>query len=237
MKNSILIVEDEPNLGHTLLDYLNSKGFNTELATNCNEAERKFSSLLPQIVLMDINLPDGDGISLAKSLKRLDSKDFEILFLSAQNDPQIRLESFELGGMDYLTKPFELKELRLRLDRILKNMNPESQDLKSVKYGPYTLHFDKYLIEFQDRNFQVSQKELEILRLLYQNLDLVVKREKIIENIWGSESFPSMRTVDNYIVKIRKILSNHSSKEEIPDELIESIRGVGYKLKKISELK
>src|SRR5690606_33115592 len=117
---SVLLVEDEANLGQTLRDYLRSKKFNVELATTCKEAKAKFNEFHPAIVILDIGLPDGDGISLAKELRTI-RKDSVLLFCTALNDPTLRVEGLELGAEDYITKPFELKELTLRLDRILKS--------------------------------------------------------------------------------------------------------------------
>src|SRR5690606_21694082 len=111
---SLLLVEDEENLGQTLRDYLRAKKFSVELATNCAEARVKFKEFHPAIAILDIGLPDGDGITLAKEF-RTQRKDCVLLFCTALNDPTLRVEGLELGAEDYITKPFELKELTLRL--------------------------------------------------------------------------------------------------------------------------
>lgn len=222
----VLIIEDEPNLGQTLRDYLRSKNFLTELATTCAEAKEKFQTLKPVIVIIDIGLPDGDGISLAREL-RLMSRDSVLLFCTALNDPILRVEGLELGAEDYITKPFELKELTLRLDRILKSrigslQLPEEYEFGSLKFWP-----KKYEIQDGDQNIiPLSQKECAILQLLLKNKNEVVSRDQMIESIWGENSFPTNRTIDNYIVKLRK-WADSDSQQHI---LITSVRGIGYKL-------
>lgn len=223
---SVLLVEDEANLGQTLRDYLRSKKFTVELATTCKEAREKFSEFHPAIAILDIGLPDGDGISLAKEFRAL-RKDSVLLFCTALNDPALRLEGLELGAEDYITKPFELKELTLRLDRILKNR-------QISLHKPDTYHFGKLIFwprrfEIQDAKGTISslgQKECAILELLLEKQNEVVARDEMIESIWGEDSFPTNRTIDNYIVKLRKWADSDDSKAL----QITSVRGIGYKL-------
>jgi two-component system alkaline phosphatase synthesis response regulator PhoP len=223
---SVLIVEDEPNLGQTLRDYLRAKNFFAELATNCHEARTKFEELRPAIVIMDIGLPDGDGISLAREL-RARRKDCVLLFCTALNDPALRVEGLELGAEDYITKPFELKELTLRLDRILKARQLSQHNPDEYKFGK--LIFWPKRFEIQDawgNIYPLGQKECAILELLIQKKNEVVARDVMIENIWGENSFPTNRTIDNYIVKLRKWADSDAE----GSLQITSVRGIGYKL-------
>jgi len=185
-----------------------------------------FLSHSPLIVLMDIGLPDGDGLSLAKKLRAI-RKDFFLIFLSAQNDPEVRVQGLEIGGEDYITKPFALKELILRLERILK-INTSIQGFPSVvKHGDLIIKFNDYELIDKDGNIcSLSQKEREILYLLYTKINEAVGRDEIINEVWGENSYPSNRTVDNYIVKLRKWMDTDPKR---PLE-IKSIRGFGYKL-------
>nr|MBP9675012.1 response regulator transcription factor [Bacteriovoracaceae bacterium] len=148
MNNStqILIVEDEKNLGETLHDYLKNKNFSCDLAITAQMAEQKFKENNPNIVLMDIGLPDGSGIDLARKWREK-SKNFVLLFLSAQNNPATRLEALELGGDDYITKPFELKELTLRLEKILKAQNFADTLPEIITHGPLKIYFKRFEIE------------------------------------------------------------------------------------------
>jgi two-component system, OmpR family, alkaline phosphatase synthesis response regulator PhoP len=226
VERSILIVEDEKNLGVTLSEYLTTLNLNTHLATTAREAEIKFNDLQPAIVLMDIGLPDDNGLDLARSFRKR-SKNFVLLFLSAQNDPETRVQGLEIGAEDYITKPFALKELTLRLERILKSKESFDLDPEEITHGKLKIWFRRY--EVEDANQQIinlSQKECAILHLLYQRRGEAIDRDEILDRIWGSDKFPSHRTIDNYIVKLRKWT------ETDPDGpiIIQSIRAIGYKL-------
>lgn len=223
---SLLLVEDEKNLGETLRDYLRSKKFDVDLAQTCAEARNKFAENTPAIVILDIGLPDGDGITLAREFRKK-RKDCVLLFCTALNDPTLRVEGLELGAEDYITKPFELKELTLRLDRILKSRAITLHNPDEYKFG--NLIFWPKRFEIQDGDGLVSalsQKECAILELLIEKKNEVVARDQMIESIWGEDSFPTNRTIDNYIVKLRKWADSDSERSL----QISSVRGIGYKL-------
>ena len=221
MMDKILIVEDEENLGITLKDYLNENNYECDWVKSIKEAENLLDKNFHCIIL-DIGLPDGSGLNLAKKI--LDSdKDAKIIFLSAQNSPDIKLEGLEIGAADYMTKPFRLKELLLRIKKI----PPQSEilDLVAFTFGP--LKFTPQTFEIEDANNSIvnlSDRENKILSLLITNKNKVVSRDQIIEEIWGEDSYPSNRTVDNYIVKFRKWTDTANDYVEI-----QNIRGVGYK--------
>lgn len=221
---SILIVEDEPNLGHTLREYMDLKGHRVDWASNRREAWKSFRQNTPSVVLMDVQLPDGNGLELARDF-RAHRQDFALLFLSAQNDPPTRLKGLQLGAEDYITKPFELQELTLRLQRILvfrKDLLPPT-----IAHGPLQIHLSRYqLIGAQGQRIPLSQRECAILRYLYSHREEAVQRDEIIDRIWGEDEYPSPRTVDNYIVKLRKWCETDREK----NISIQSIRGVGYRL-------
>ncbi len=221
----VLLVEDENNLGETLRDYLRAKKYHVELAKTAKEAREKFQSINPAIAILDIGLPDGNGITLAKEFRNL-KKDCVLLFCTALNDPSLRVEGLELGAEDYITKPFELKELTLRLDRILKNRLTSLTNPDVLNFGKLTFWPKRF--EFADANntlFPLSQKECAILEFLIERENEVVGREEMIEKIWGENSFPSNRTIDNYIVKLRKWADSDSD----AGIKIISVRGIGYK--------
>lgn len=223
---SLLLVEDEGNLGKTLRDYLRSKKFNVDLAQTCAEARIKFKENSPAIIILDIGLPDGDGITLAREFRNI-RKDCVLLFCTALNDPTLRVEGLELGAEDYITKPFELKELTLRLDRILKSRAITLHNPDEYKFGK--LVFWPKRFEIQDGEGKVSsltQKECAILEFLIEKKNEVVARDQMIESIWGEDSFPTNRTIDNYIVKLRKWADSDPEKSVF----ISSVRGIGYKL-------
>lgn len=223
---NILIVEDEINLGETLRDYLNDQGHSSFWANNAQSAREQFSKESPSIILMDIGLPDGNGLDLAREFRNK-RKDFHLLFLSALNDPETKVEGLEIGAEDYITKPFALKELMFRLKRILKYQDDLQDFPDSIEHGPLKIWFRRF--EVQDANSNIialSQKECAILELLYRKKNEAVTREEIIDQIWGEDKYPSNRTVDNYIVKLRRWCDS-DPKHSIE---IQSIRGIGYKL-------
>ncbi|MBT3236770.1 MAG: response regulator transcription factor [Bdellovibrionales bacterium] len=224
--SKILIVEDERNLGLTLSEYLENTGHDCTLAASCKEARQAFKQLSHTIILMDIGLPDGSGIELAKELTTI-KKETVLLFLSAESDPEIRVEGLEIGAHDYITKPFALKELVLRLDRILAAHASFIKKEDIIKCGKLSIDFSKYEVtDGLGKVVSLSQKECAILYYLYDHLGEVVSRDELIINIWGEDAGPSNRTIDNYIVTLRKWC------ETDPDKSIEiiSIRRVGYKL-------
>ncbi|MFP5385247.1 MAG: response regulator transcription factor [Bacteriovoracia bacterium] len=223
---SVLLVEDEKNLGETLRDYLRAKRFEVDLAINCSEARIKFNDLSPAIVILDIGLPDGDGISLAREFRRK-RKDCVLLFCTALNDPTLRVEGLELGAEDYITKPFELKELTLRLDRILKARKLTMEQPDQFRFGHIVFWPRRFEVaDAQGNIIPLGQKECAILELLLEKRNEVVARDEMIETIWGENSFPTNRTIDNYIVKLRKWADSD------PEHTLQitSVRGIGYKL-------
>jgi two-component system alkaline phosphatase synthesis response regulator PhoP len=222
----LLLVEDEPNLGQTLRDYLRAKKFHVELAVSCAEARVKFDAIHPAIAILDIGLPDGSGIELAREM-RARRKDCVLLFCTALNDPTLRVEGLELGAEDYITKPFELKELTLRLDRILRTRSRIMVNQDEFRFGK--LLFWPKRFEIQDglgMMSSIGQKECAILELLIERKNEVITRDEMIESIWGENSFPTNRTIDNYMVKLRR----WSESDPASGLKITSVRGVGYKL-------
>lgn len=223
---NILIVEDEENLGSTLHDFLTGLGHQSAWAKTGKAARDLFYKLKPNLILMDIGLPDTDGLMLAKSF-RAERKDFVLLFLSALNDPEIKVNALEIGAEDYITKPFALKELLLRLDRILKTQTNLSMLPEEITHGPLKIWFRRFEVQNANQTIlSLSQKECAILELLYKKQNNAVPREEIIEQIWGEDKFPSNRTVDNYIVKLRKWCES----DPLKTIDIQSIRSIGYKL-------
>jgi two-component system alkaline phosphatase synthesis response regulator PhoP len=224
--HKILIVEDEKNLGNTLEEYLSSIGYECKWTQSGEATKALFKTFVPQIVLMDIGLPDCSGLDLAREL-RSQNKNFNLLFLSALNDPEIKVEALDIGGEDYITKPFALKELIFRLDKILKTQTLAVSFPEEIIHGKLKIWFKRFEVQDALGNIiNLSQKECAILDLLYQKRNEAINRDEIIDRIWGADKFPSNRTVDNYIVKLRKWCE---SDEEKSIEIL-SIRSIGYKL-------
>lgn len=221
-----LIVEDEKNLGSTLQDYFSSQGHEVYWARHCEAARKYFQGHPPQVVLMDLGLPDGGGLDLAKEFRSC-SKNFILFFLSAQSDPETRLQGLELGAEDFIGKPFQLRELTLRLERALgqqkiRNQSPESYSFGKLSFLPRRFE----IIDGQGHLTNLSQKECAVLEMLLEKINLTVSRDDMIETLWGPQSYPSERTIDNFMVKYRKWI------ETDPDSGLElsTVRGVGHKL-------
>lgn len=224
----ILIVEDELNLRVSLQEFLTDKGYYCQSASNCTEAKDIFlyKDFAPKVILMDIGLPDGDGIELAKELRSI-RQDFILLFLSAQNDPETKYNGLEMGAEDYITKPFDLRELTLRLNKALTTHTALENYNDEIELGHLKIKFKSYEVTNADGSIvSLGQKECAILELLYNKKNQVVSRDEIIDKVWGIDAFPSNRTVDNYIVKLRRWIETDTSKTAE----IKSIRGVGYQL-------
>jgi two-component system alkaline phosphatase synthesis response regulator PhoP len=222
----ILIVEDDNNLGDTLFEYLEGFGHECLLAKTAKEAKEHFSKLAPDIVLMDIGLPDGSGLEIARQFRDF-RKDFALLFLSALNDPETKVEGLEIGAEDYITKPFALKELMIRLDRLKSFKEDVDKVQDELNFGKLKVWFKRYEVQDGEGNvISLSQKECAILKFMWMNKDEALTRDQIIDKVWGEDKFPSHRTVDNYIVKLRKWAETDTGG---PLE-IQSIRGIGYKL-------
>lgn len=226
MSERVLIIEDEKNLGDTLSEYLSALGYECALAKDCKSARERFRELSPEVILIDIGLPDGNGLELAAEFRR-ERKDFVLFFLSAQNDPEIRVQGLEIGAEDYITKPFALKELTLRLKRVFAGRKEMSVLPEEIIHGPLKIHFSRYEVtDAEGQAIALNQKECAILKLLYEKTGEVVTREEVIDRIWGEDKYPSQRTVDNYIVTLRKWCET-DPKHHLE---IQSVRGVGYKL-------
>lgn len=221
---SILLIEDEIHLGQTLSAYLIDKGYSCTWVENAQKALEYFVSNKHSIdiILMDVGLPDMSGIDLAS--KMMEMKNCIVLFLSAQNSPHIRLQGLEIGAYDYITKPFVLKELLLRLNRIYKSEKISDH----LQFGHLVMKLNQYeLLNANGESIKLTHKECGVLKMLYMAKGNVVSRDEIIDKIWGMESYPSNRTIDNCIVKLRKWTDSDSTR---PIE-IESVRGIGYKFK------
>ena len=192
---------------------------------NIARAKELLKAHRPEFILLDIGLPDGNGIEFAKMVKIQNSSQ-KIIFLSAQNSPDIKLEGLEVGAEDFITKPFRLKELMLRLKKLTTRQVEEKNELTHFSAGALEVWFDRYEAKRGDGEIiSLGQKDCEILKLLVENKNTVLARELIIETVWGEDGYPSNRTVDNYIVRLRRWAETDSEAIEIL-----SVRSVGYKL-------
>lgn len=224
-KINVLLAEDDRNLGSILKSYLEAKGFRTTLCDNGKVALEAFKKDEYNFCIFDVMMPVMDGFTLAKEIRKLDKK-VPLLFLTAKTMQEDKLEGFELGADDYITKPFSMEELLLRLKAILRRSNMEdSKHVNHVyKFGKYTFDYDHQHLSIGKKQEKLTSKEAELLRLLCDHLNEVLDRTVALNKIWYDDSYFNARSMDVYITKLRKFL-----KEDPNVELI-NVHGVGFKL-------
>lgn len=227
-KLSVLLVEDEENLHDALKLNLELEGYEITSAYDGNEALQKIEQEYFDLIIMDVMLPGIDGISVTENI-RLQNNEVPILILSAKNTSADRVFGLKKGADDYLTKPFNLEELLLRVQKLIEK-NKKMQD-KDFVGDTYT--FGKNIIDFKAQEIttrkgekiQISKKEAMLLKLLIENKNEVVPREKILQAVWGYNVYPTTRTIDNFILSFRKYFEEDSRHPKY----FHSVRGVGYK--------
>ncbi|MDC1385067.1 response regulator transcription factor [Crocinitomicaceae bacterium] len=221
---SILLAEDDINLGHLLYTFLKSKGFKVTLAQNGKIAFEKFNADTFQFCIFDVMMPEMDGFTLAKEIREIDKK-VPILFLTAKSMKEDKLEGFEIGADDYLTKPFAMEELLARITAILRRSEPEVINLDenhfigSIKYEP-----EIRLLHLKDEVKKLTTKENQLLKLLVKNQNEILDRQATLRAIWGDDNYFNGRSMDVYIAKLRKALREDDTIE------IMNVHGKGFKL-------
>jgi DNA-binding response OmpR family regulator len=226
MKQHFLLAEDDENLGALLSTYLNSKGFQTKWVKNGEEAISYYHSFNNAIdfIILDVMMPDKDGFSVAKEI-RLTDKKTPILFLTAKSMKDDKLKGFEVGADDYLTKPFAMEELIARIHAIIRRTG-DSSLVKDERLSIGSLDFDpnKSILYTKEGEKKLTTKENALLTLLVRNINEVLDRQATLRAIWGDDNYFNGRSMDVYIAKLRKLLS------EDPNIEIMNIHGIGFKL-------
>lgn len=224
MNKRILVVEDDPNLGFVIQDNLKQKGYDVTLCKDGVEGEEAFQSSSFNLCIFDIMLPKMDGISLAQRVRKQD-KNIPILFLTAKSMVEDRLDGFRAGADDYITKPFSMEELLYRIDVFLRRSNePNTLFEGIIQLGRYHFNCDNFTIKIDSTEKTLTQKEAEVLKILYQNRERVLKREEILGKIWGDDDYFMGRSMDVFISRLRKYL------KEDPRVQIVNYHGVGFRL-------
>ncbi|MCB0395464.1 MAG: response regulator transcription factor [Flavobacteriales bacterium] len=222
----ILLVEDEPHLRKTLKVNLELDGYEVVPVGDGKEAIRLYPQSRFDLVILDVMMPGVDGYHVCEHI-RLRDKETPILFLTARNTSQDRVRGLKLGGDDYLGKPFDLEELKIRIQKLLMRRQPAStNESKQFNIGGHTVHFNTFEVHRSDgSHIALSQKEVLLLKLLTERKNEVVSREEILEKVWGYDVYPSTRTIDNHIVNFRKYFEPNPRQPKY----FHSVRGVGYK--------
>lgn len=230
MKPNLLIVEDDPNLGEILNEYLGLKGFETTLKRDGEEGEIAFKNGTFDLCILDLMMPKKDGFSLAKEIRKLDES-VPIIFLTAKSMKQDIIKGFTIGADDYVTKPFSMEELLLRIQAILKrSTKKEDQEPFPVLFeiGNLKYYYQENRLNTQKREINLTTKENELLKIFFENLNKTVERSIALKKIWKDDSYFNARSMDVYIAKIRKYLADDPSLKLL------TIHGEGFKLVEVS---
>jgi two-component system alkaline phosphatase synthesis response regulator PhoP len=227
-KPSILLAEDEENLHEALKLNLELEGYEVSSVFQGNEVLQKVQQEYFDLLILDIMLPGMDGISVTETI-RVQNNEIPILILSAKNTNADKVLGLKKGADDYLTKPFNLEELLLRVQKLIEK-NKKMQDKDTIgntyKFGGNTIDFkaQEAILKSGER-IQLSKKESMLLKLLIENKNEVVPRERILQTVWGYNVYPTTRTIDNFILNFRKYFEEDSRNPRY----FHSVRGVGYK--------
>lgn len=222
----ILVVDDEAHLAAGIRENLEAEGYRTDVAHDGAAGLALLRAQPFDLVVLDVMMPNMDGVELCAELRRQGIQT-PVLFLTVKGDPDDRVRGFEAGGDDYLTKPFHLKELLLRVAAILRRSSwYQTGTAATLAFGGNRIDFQTYEARAWDGTVHaLTHKEAMILRVLAEKPGHIVTREEILDRVWGYEVFPSTRTIDNFIVRLRKRFERNA---EAPAHF-HTVRGVGYR--------
>ena len=223
----ILIIEDEPDLLRGLEMNLNAEGFEVSTASRGDTGIEQALRERPELLLLDIMLPGMNGLDVCRELRR---KGFEapIIMLTAKAEELDRVVGLEIGADDYVTKPFGIRELLARIRVRLRRHTPAPADVKGdakLRFGKITVDFNAHETHRDGKRVELTAKELDVLRLLAKHRGVIVTRDRLLEEVWGYETYPTTRTVDNHILRLRQKLEEEPAN---PRHIL-SVYGEGYK--------
>lgn len=224
IKAHILLAEDDENLGVLLREYLKAKGYETDLYPDGEAAFKGFQGKTYDICILDVMMPKKDGFTLAKEIRQLNTS-IPLIFLTAKSMKEDIVEGFSSGGDDYMTKPFSIEELLLRVEAVLRRTrgdNVSNQDIFTL--GIYTFNATKQTLTHGDVEQRLTSKESELLKYLCFNRNGILDRNFALRTIWNDDSYFNARSMDVYITKLRKYM------KEDPSIQIINVRGKGFKL-------
>ena len=225
MKIKILLVEDDTSLGFIISDQLKSDGYDVTLCSDGAEGYQRFMDDSFHMCIFDVMMPKKDGFTLAKDVRTINSK-IPILFLTAKSSDEDKIEGFKSGGDDYLTKPFNVEELQLRVAAMLRRVDIKipDQDVTTFQLGDYTFDTINFNLKHPQFEKSLTKKEAQILKILCKFKNQVVAREIVMTGVWGQDDYFIGRSLDVFITKLRKYLKE--------DERIQitNVHGIGFKL-------
>lgn len=225
-KIKVLLAEDDPNLGMLLREYLNAKGYETTLAENGKIAYEVFMQGGFDICILDVMMPIKDGFTVAEEIRQTDKK-VPIIFLTAKSMKDDKLKGFTVGADDYITKPFSMDELLMRIQAILRRTIPEVGKAKkrdNIKVGNFIFDYDKQVLKLGHEEQRLTTKEANLLLMFCENRYDVLDRNYALNKVWGDDNYYNSRSMDVYIAKLRKYLSLD------PEVELVNVHGKGFKL-------
>lgn len=221
-KVKILLAEDEPSLGQIIKESLETRNFEVLLCANGEEAYKTYKSEKPLLLVLDIMMPKKDGFTLATEIRKED-KEIPIIFLTAKSLTEDVVKGFNLGGNDYLKKPFSMEELIVRINALLKrSKNNDSND--PIQIGKFIFDLKKQTLQLDTHIENLTHREANLLHHLAKNKNQILDRSIILKKLWGDDDFFNARSMDVFITKLRKKL------KQDPSIQIINVRGYGYKL-------
>ncbi len=222
-KQTILVVDDDPNIAQLARLYLEKEGYEVSVVTRGDEAVSAFQKNPPSLMLLDIMLPGMDGWQVCRAIRQISN--IPIIMLSAKDETFDKVLGLELGADDYVTKPFEGKELVARVKAVLRRAAPGEAEKDTLSFPGLTISLEKYEVHYQGKLLEMPPKELEVLYFLASHQNRVFTREQLLEQVWGFDFFGDSRTVDVHIKRLREKLQGSESL----GWQIRTVWGVGYK--------
>jgi len=227
VSQKIYIVEDEPDIRETLKYNFSNEGFKVFTAPDGEEALSNIKKVLPDVLILDLMLPGVSGLDVCKSIRADDDiRDMSIIMLTAKGEEIDRVIGFELGADDYVTKPFSVRELILRVKVLLKKQRESLVENKLVTFGPIRIDLDAHELKINDKEIVLTALEFKLLQHLVKRKGRVQTREQLLGDVWGYSAEVTTRTVDTHIKRLREKLGNTS-------DYIQTIRGVGYRFSNV----
>ena len=223
-KQKILVVDDDSNIAELVSLYLIKEGYDTERALNGREALRQMQKFSPNLVILDVMMPEMDGYETCREIRKQSS--VPVIMLTAKGETFDKVLGLELGADDYIVKPFDNKELVARVKAVLRRTEAKETNVKKLVFPGLVINQSNYSVNYQDRDIEMPPKELELLFFLASHPNQVFTREQLLNQIWGYEYYGDTRTVDVHIKRIREKLENDEHGEPWS---IKTVWGVGYK--------
>jgi DNA-binding response OmpR family regulator len=221
----ILVIEDEKEIARGLKDILESEGYEVTTAQTGKDGLQSINRRAPDCIILDLMLPDIDGYGVCEEVRR-NKLNTPILMLTAKSQEYDKIRGFKVGADDYLTKPFSVGELLARIMALLRRHSQYAPDFDTVRVGSSLVDVRHFIVRRGKKEHSMSNYEVELFKLLYAHANQPVTRDEILDKVWGTDNFPTNRTVDNFIVKLRKKIEEDYRN---PRHIL-TIYGVGYKL-------